>query len=92
VLRLRLQLRLGLVRENKILNWTELCVPTRLVIQDCVCVWRGLVTAGETDRIEADRGVRLTEEAGRFNPVSWRQSTRGIRHREVMFQHESAIK
>jgi hypothetical protein len=32
-----LGLRLG-VRENKILNGTEFCVPTRLVIQDCVCV------------------------------------------------------
>ena len=33
-------LRLDLVvRENRILNGTELCVPRRLVIQDCgVCV------------------------------------------------------
>uniref|UniRef100_A0A673VM71 Myoferlin n=1 Tax=Salmo trutta TaxID=8032 RepID=A0A673VM71_SALTR len=26
------------VRENRILNGTGLCVPTRLVVQDCVCV------------------------------------------------------
>ena len=26
------------VRENRILNGTELCVPTRLAVQDCVCV------------------------------------------------------
>ena len=25
-------------RENRILNGTELCVPTRLAVQDCVCV------------------------------------------------------
>ena len=38
VLGLGLGLGLG-VRENRILNGTKLCVPTRLAVQNCVCVF-----------------------------------------------------
>lgn len=51
-LRLDFQVRVGFgVRENRILNGMEFCVPTRLVVRVCVCVC--VFDGGGGDRVGA---------------------------------------